>query len=432
MNTRVVVREHGSLGVATGPASLDYATVTPSAFAYFCVLAEGFNKAGARVLQRDGQQRLKLDNYVGVLQSPCGTVVEVLPKHHAGAGCAVTGRALLRKMILADLEATPREAGVASLELFDAPLHEWVMARFLDELDRLLKRGLRFDYQRVDDELPFLRGQLDMRRQLRQPPGRQHRFQVRHDLYLPDRPENRLLRAALERVLRATAVPASWRLAQELALRTAEIRPSARVEADFDAWQEDRLMAHYAPIKPWCELVLGRQMPWALAGAQVGISPMFPMEKLFERFVAKWLRKAVVPRSEVKTPARSEWLCRHEGSPVFRLEPDLMVQLDGQRWVMDTKWKGVDAADLAGRYGLSQADFYQLFAYGQRYLGGVGEMALIYPRTATFQVPLPPFDFGGGLRLHVLPFDLNQEQLFGLEALALPTRSAHFPVAMAG
>jgi 5-methylcytosine-specific restriction enzyme subunit McrC len=241
-----------------------------------------------------------------------------------------------------------------------------------------------------------------------------------------------LLRSALERVLRATGRPDSWRLAQELALRTAEVRPSARERADFEAWQEDRLMAHYAPIKPWCELVLGRQMPWALAGGQSGISLLFPMEKLFERFVARWLRKAVVPRSEVKTPARSEWLCRHEGSPLFRLEPDLLVELDRQRWVMDTKWKGLDVADRAGRFGLAQSDLYQLFAYGQRYLGGVGQMALIYPRTATFQAPFSPFDFGGGLNLHVLPFDLDQEQLLGLEELALPMRSSHFPVAMAG
>jgi 5-methylcytosine-specific restriction enzyme subunit McrC len=49
-------------------------------------------------------------------------------------------------------------------------------------------------------------------------------------------------------------------------------------------------MAHYAPLRPWCELILYRQMPYSLVGVWRGVSLLFPMEKLFERFVAAWLR----------------------------------------------------------------------------------------------------------------------------------------------
>jgi len=81
--------------------------------------------------------------------------------------------------------------------------------------------------------------------------------------------------------------------------------------------------------------------------------------------------------------------------------------------------------DLGGNFqiiGLSQSDFYQLFAYGQKYLGGAGRMALIYPLTEKFQSPLDAFDFGGGLSLEVLPFDLDQERLLGVERLGLRHR----------
>jgi 5-methylcytosine-specific restriction enzyme subunit McrC len=57
-------------------------------------------------------------------------------------------------------------------------------------------------------------------------------------------------------------------------------------------------------------------------------------------------------------------------------------------------------------------------AYGQKYIGGVGELALIYPRTGRFDTALEPFYFAPGLRLHVLPFDLNAESLHGLNGLA--------------
>ena len=96
---------------------------------------------------------------------------------------------------------------------------------------------------------------------------------------------------------------------------------------------------------------------------------------------------------------------------MFRLEPDLLIEQGSMRWVLDTKWKRLDSSDRDGKYGLSQADFYQLFAYGQRYLGGKGELALIYPAHRKFTRPLPPFDFGSGLHLHVVPFDLERDEL---------------------
>ena len=82
--------------------------------------------------------------------------------------------------------------------------------------------------------------------------------------------------------------------------------------------------------------------------------------------------------------------------------------------VLDTKWKLLDGAKANGseKYGLSQADFYQLHAYGQNYLDGRGDVVLIYPRTDAFDQALPVFEFpkSSGLRLWVLPFCLQRRQ----------------------
>lgn len=417
--TRVSVREHAWLGTEPVAPSLDAARISESAFDYLCTLSESFSQSGARLVQVEGRRRLKLDNYVGVVQTPCGTVVEVVPKHHAEEDGLASSRALLRKLLLAQLDLSPRDVGPAAVQLFDAPLTEWVMQRFLAALDALLSRGLRFEYQRIEEELPFLRGQLNVAAQLRQSPGRDHRFQVRHEVYSADRPENRLLRLALERVRQTTQDPDNWRLAQELSFRLAEVPPSRLVAQDFRAWGSDRLLALYRPVKPWCELILHNQMPLALAGEHEGLSLLFPMERLFERFVARWLRDAL-PGLDIRTPASSQSLCEHLRSPMFQLEPDVLVSSRSSRWVLDTKWKLLNASKRHEKYGLSQSDFYQLYAYGQKYMGGAGGLALIYPRTREFSQPLAPFDFGGGLVLEVLPFDLDQEQLLGSERLGLP------------
>ena len=51
---------------------------------------------------------------------------------------------------------------------------------------------------------------------------------------------------------------------------------------------------------------------------------------------------------------------------------------------------------------------YQLFAYGEKYLGGEGDIFLVYPKHDGFLAPLPVFEFHDRLRLWAVPFDLDK------------------------
>lgn len=432
MNICVTVREYARITTAVlETPSLDHATVSVSAFEYFCKLSIQCRKSGANLVQEESRTSLRLDNYVGVIETPCGTLLEILPKHANDASDATVSRALLRRMLEAILELpTSREVGVANIELFDSPLNEWVMAQFLAELDTLVKRGIRFDYQRIEEEQRYLCGQLNVVGQMRQGPGKQHFFQIRHDVFLPDRPENRLIKTALDKICTHTQAPESWRLAHELAGRITEIPSSRQISNDFNAWRKDRLMAHYQPIKPWCQLVLGDQMPLAIRGDTRGVSMLFPMEKLFEAYVGVCLRRNLLPGAQLKTQVASQYLCQHQEQNFFQLKPDFMLTQNGERWILDSKWKRIDETlrgydDDQGvqKFGLNQADFYQMFAYGQKYLSGAGKMLLIYPKTEKFATALPAFYFSDELSLLVVPFDLEKGTLLSPIDIQLPLKS---------
>ncbi|KSC58732.2 restriction endonuclease [Pseudomonas aeruginosa] len=405
------MREYARLTTAEVEASLDLAQVSPSAFDWLCELSASFNRSGATLLQVEGRRALKWDSYVGVLETPCGTRLEILPKHHERDDCLVKSRQLLRKLIQSALQLKPRETSVASLELFDKSLSEWVMAQFLAELDLLVKRGVRFDYQRIEEEQRFLRGQLNVVAQMRQPPGRQHHFQIRHDVFLPDRAENRLLKLALEQVAKSTQDAANWRLANELRAMLAEVPASGQVSQDLRAWSRDRLMVHYQAIKPWCELILNQQMPIAVSGEWRGMSLLFPMEKLFECYVEGWLRQRLLHGANLTSQASRYHLCAHDSGKMFCLKPDLLIDTPQQRWILDTKWKRIDAGKPEKNYDLSQSDFYQLFAYGHKYHNdtGIPTLVLIYPYWSGLRKALPVFDYGEGMKLWVLPFELDGE-----------------------
>ena len=148
------------------------------------------------------------------------------------------------------------------------------------------------------------------------------------------------------------------------------------------------------------------------------------MDKLFEKFVAAWLRRCIPPSVRLRSPAASEYLTVHDGDRMFRLEPDLLLESSSHKWVLDTKWKKLDAADRSNKYGLSQSDFYQLYAYGKKYLIGQvsSELVLIYPATAAFAKSLPVFDYGDGMKLWVLPFDLTDQALIDSKQTTLPIK----------
>lgn len=125
MKKAVVVREYARLttGQLEHP-SLDRATVTKSVFDYLCRLAGQFRASGAQLLEVEGSQWLRLDNFVGILETPCGTTLEILPKHHDAESSEEASRALLARMIQAALDLPARQVGSADIALFRAPLSE--------------------------------------------------------------------------------------------------------------------------------------------------------------------------------------------------------------------------------------------------------------------------------------------------------------------
>jgi 5-methylcytosine-specific restriction enzyme subunit McrC len=162
------------------------------------------------------------------------------------------------------------------------------------------------------------------------------------------------------------------------------------------------------------EKVKSRKTAHRLLGK--GISMLFPMEVLFERYVAAKLKSKFSPDYYLKEQVGNMSLTRHKSDDWFKLRPDIVVYCDrGNKKivsVMDTKWKRLNqnANSRKEKYNLAQSDIYQLFAYGQKYLEGEGELYLIYPKHEAFNESLPSFDFSEKLKIHVVPYDLLRDE----------------------
>ncbi|MEY8085957.1 McrC family protein [Klebsiella quasipneumoniae] len=417
----IQVREYALLTCDNSqPASMDLGIVSEATFSWLEQLQHKW-RGSSQILSREGKRFLRLGNYVGYLQSPNGESIEILPKTTLEAPAEVVPlRQLLRRMLSASLGITPREANQAALQRSDQPLNEWIISEFLRHLADLVRKGLRFDYHLNEDEhSAFIRGQLNVTAQMRMPPGRGTRFHVRYAEFSPQRIENRLLRTALDWSLKMARQGQSWRQANSLSHQLEDILPICGSATQLmRQWSDGKYLFGYRAIKPWCQLILEQMNPDFQFGSHQGISLLFPMEKLYEGWVGCGLAGALHHDYQLIEQTKSQYLLEHvpvgekSSQRWFLLKPDFLIT-GRQTVVLDAKWKLLDsrADDRQRKYEISQPDLYQMFAYGQKYLRGKGNMMLIYPRHQYFATSLPVFRFDEDLSLWCVPFDLETGKL---------------------
>ncbi|MCH1929553.1 McrC family protein [Shewanella sp. A25] len=365
------------------------------------------------LIKRYGYELIQVKNYVGVLFTPTGEHIEVLPKVGRNRLDCTQAVHESREMLLLMLQhlgsfryLASNQANISSKQM---PLLEVFIEQFLHSVSLLVKKGLRSDYVSNNDNLYFQKGKLLVSKQQRHNLINKHKFFVEYDEYLLDRPANRLIKSALAKLVNVAQLASNQRLLRELQFVFADVPFSQSVKQDIGSLKLDRSMQDYHVPIAWSKLVLEGVSPLSMKGDHSALSLLFPMEAVFESYVASVLRTQLVAGVELATQARSQYLVSHDEQDKFQLKPDLLVTLhDKSNLVLDTKWKLLDLNAL--NYGLSQADFYQMFAYGHKYLSGKGDLVLIYPQTETFEFPIKePFCFADGLRLWVIPFHISLE-----------------------
>lgn len=418
MLNNLVVREWGRIIRASHNAqnSFDQIEVNNQAWLFLSKIAQSTDKAH-RYLSFVNGHTLKVHGFVGVIATPDGVQIEILPKHNTileEPGLA-DSRKLLLKMLAAAKVLPFIESTDALLEKLKQPLPEVLISRFLQALTQVVRQGIRKDYIRVEAQERFLKGQLQTARQLRQSPAKQTQFCIEYDVFSDDRAENRLIHSALILVSKWSQYLPNQKLARELRFAFDEVPVSDRVTQDLKLWRTSRDMHYYQSLLPWLKLILSQYSPFTTANQHSGISFLLPMDKLFESYVAHQIQANLPVGYRLKTQMSANYLATQNERSVFQLKPDLAIYRDDKLIaILDTKWKLINQnktyenGSSDAKSGISQADMYQLFAYGYKVLCGAGKLLLIYPKCTTFSEPLTKFQFSGELNLQVVPFDLEQ------------------------
>ena len=142
-------------------------------------------------------------NHVGLISMNDGTVIEVLPKN-AKLGVDDT-KELLIDMLKTVKELPFKKFNTANLHIDKIPLLEVFISMFINEAKLLLQNGLKSDYVLYQRNENFLKGKLLFHNHIKENLSHKERFYVEYHLYNLDRPENRLIKATLLYLFKASS-----------------------------------------------------------------------------------------------------------------------------------------------------------------------------------------------------------------------------------
>lgn len=370
-----------------------------------------------RTGRRKGADFMQAQQYVGIVETPDGTVLEILPKIYFGnedinnESIKQVRGAFLR--MLRSLRHTPfRQLGEAYLQATKLPLLEVFIAAFTEATLLLVQGGLQENYTLREANEPYLRGKLIFSDHLKKNLGKPYNFYVEKDDFRKDIAPNRLLRTAIDYLVQRTKSYENRNRLQQLQSFFAAVPRSQNLTADYQkAEVENRLFPQYKSPLTWAKIFLQHQSFSHVAGSSQGLSLLFPTARIFEEYVSQQFQ-VHAEGYDVSLQDRAHFMLKtNAGQGKFALRPDIVAENAEEILIFDTKWKIIDP--LKPDFGITQADLYQMFSYGEKYAttGKKVSLHLIYPQNPDFKIPLPPFHFHKErLPLFISPYDFSKSE----------------------
>ena len=315
---------------------------------------------------------IKTKNYVGLIQLPSGYQIEILPKIY-GSDNEYDIREVVVKMLRSLPMFQGKKLGRANLNTSKMTLYELFINMYLKDVLTLVKRGLKSSYVNLEGNLNFLKGKLLFNKHIRYNLAHKDRFYVEFDEYSLNRPEHKLIKAALLKLQHKAKIIENRQLIYKLLAIFDFAEVSTNYAKDFATININRQNKEYEQVMIWTELFLRNKSFTPFAGQTETQALLFSMHDLFELYIAEQIINRFKEWNITKQ-ASNKYL--FDSPTAFKLKPDILLENNGKKIIMDTKWKQL-YNNPTYNYGIKEDDMYQMYVYAKRY--NIDDIFILYP-----------------------------------------------------
>ena len=294
---------------------------------------------------------ISAEQWIGVIDLP-GLSIEILPKIAGQYNRQTLLDIILRMLELSEDVLFSKHSIEGSLQSGFSGIKDILIFSFVQSLDKYIREGLLRDYTKIEKVTPKIKGQMKTSDRTIFVSKYPTTFKCRFSVFSYNSKINQVIFCALsnmcknERKYRKILSPflAFFENVDQL---PGDVALSQIVEKNLIT---ERVYKLYSLAR----LYLTGEILNFNHGNQEASVFLFDMNRLFENFVFSILKRKL--GKKVHYQSSKYYLVSSANFNQVRLRPDILVEMEGEKIVIDTKWKMITKLP-------AEADLYQMNAY---------------------------------------------------------------------
>ncbi len=332
---------------------------------------------------RDGDVIVSATSFVGVIDVDDGLTIEVIPKIYDSDNSENLKN--LFYMLNYSGQFTIPPGSLSSLKEYNGGFFEILIGMFAEELLNKVQNSAHHEYAIEQDNRPYLRGKLLLPDHLKYNGVLANKFYTQTDELTVNNTLNQTLKYVSSGLYKLTSESSNKKRLRKCLALFDEVDDVRITKSQAEKIHLTRLNARFGNLLLLAKLFLNHQTLGARSGSHDSWTILIDMNILFEQFIAKALARGLENSSYRVIPQgpRDRFVRNiDDDRAVFATKPDISILQDKKVVkIADTKYKKLAEDDI--KYGVSQSDLYQMFAYSRKYQ--TSDITLIYPKTNDVQ-----------------------------------------------
>ena len=267
----------------------------------------------------------------------------------------------------------------SKIEITDTSILEIFIYLFIEEVEKILKKGLIYKYVDKNRNLNIFKGKLDINSHIKYNFSHKERFFMKFDKFLMDSLENIIIKLTIQKLKKVSINPKNKENLNKIGHYFENVSILENSIENLKCLTFNRMNDYYKNAIQWAKIFLDNQSS-SIFSTNNGkmLSVLFPMETIFENYIANKLVNIIQKKIS------SELLIKIQDSScsifsnislnnieidnnILRIRPDIVIKNKNTKeiFILDTKWKVLNKLDE--KFKISTEDIYQMLAYVKTY-----------------------------------------------------------------
>ncbi|ERT48762.1 hypothetical protein HMPREF1767_00572 [Fusobacterium nucleatum CTI-6] len=267
----------------------------------------------------------------------------------------------------------------SKIEITDTSILEIFIHLFIEEVEKIIKKGLIYRYVDKNENFNVFKGKLDINNHIKYNFSHKEKFFMKFDEFSVDSLENITIKLTIQKLKKISVNLKNKENLNKIGHYFENVSILDGSIENLKYLTFDRMNDYYKNAIQWAKIFLNNQSS-SIFSTNNGEIPsiLFPMETIFENYITNKLVNIIQEKSynqlAIKVQDNS---CSIFSSislnnvkidnNILRIRPDIVIKNKDAKeiFILDTKWKILNKLD--DKFKISTEDVYQMLAYVKTY-----------------------------------------------------------------